>query len=174
MMDFCTSRSRKCIQRSYQPWTDNERQYLAENYQKFTPAELARQMGRTSSSVKNQANKMGVVRHCWDAAELQFLRVNAASMTHRQIAAALGRTPRSVVGIAHLRGISLYKCGDNHPGTKIRDADVMLMRELADAGMSYAEIGRKFDICTAEAFRLCNHRKIAADAAVHNLLPREA
>ncbi|EFS9261277.1 hypothetical protein HWQ91_002333 [Salmonella enterica] len=175
MMNLSTaSRSRKCIHLTYKPWTDEERRFVAENYRKYRSAELARRMGRTQSSVRQQAHKMGVTRHFWRPEELHFLVVSAGTMTVSRIAAVLGRTPRSVASVAWLNGISLYKCGDNHPGTRISDADVLLMRELADAGLSYAEIGRKFDVCLSEAYRLCNYRKIAADAVVHNLLPREA
>lgn len=36
--------------------------------------------------------------------------------------------------------------GEGHPGAKLTDNDVRLIRELADSGMRYKDIAAKFDV----------------------------
>lgn len=164
-------RSLKRVHKTYKPWTAADITFLVANYRSMTPAEIAQRMGRTASSVKNQANKSGCARPHWSEQELHFLRTHAATMTSRQIAKHLGRSQRSIIGAAYMHRISLYKCGDNYPSVKFCDEDVLLIRALADAGVRNADIARKFEISPVEAWRYANKRKTAADAVVGRMLP---
>lgn len=47
-----------------------------------------------------------------------------------------------------------YRCGETHHHAKLSDADIDLMHELHQAGLTGAEIGRKFHISKSHACRI--------------------
>lgn len=164
--------SKSCVQKTYKPWTEQDKAFVSENYGSMTPKAIALALARTESSIKNQAHKAGVASPRWSEEQLNFMRKNAAKMTVRQFAAHFNKSMSCIASIAHNYGISLFKAGDDSVFTKHSDADVLLIRQLAESGLSYSEIGKKFEISAPLAHQLANSRLTAQDGLVRRILSR--
>ncbi|KLW25403.1 MULTISPECIES: hypothetical protein [Enterobacter cloacae complex] len=164
--------SKSCVQKTYKPWNEQDKAFVAANYRSMTPKAIALALGRTESSIKNQAHKAGVASPRWSEEDLNFMRKNAAKMTIRQFAAHFNKSMSCISSVAHIRKISLFKAGDDFFSTKHSDEDVLLIRQLAESGLSYSEIGKKFEISAPFAHQLANSRLTAQDGLVRRLLSR--
>ncbi|HDN7458587.1 TPA: SANT/Myb domain-containing protein [Salmonella enterica subsp. enterica serovar Eastbourne] len=167
-------------------WTPEEDELLINLYGKKTAAEIAAHLpapGRTICAVKRRmdtlhkrfSGRLGYICHRWTPEDIRFLRRNCHTMTAKEIGNRLKqrRTERAVMIKANRLGISLYKCGDNHPSTLHKDEDVKLLRELRDkSDLTFEEIGGKFDISENVAHWLYNGRMTADDAIAREYLPR--
>lgn len=87
------------------PWTDEEKEYLRINAQRFTSEYMGLRLNRTAVAVRSKAREMGISIGRWSDEDLQFLRGNAANMTAKQIAAARGKEESQVVSKAKYEGI---------------------------------------------------------------------
>ncbi|PJH64517.1 hypothetical protein [Salmonella enterica] len=85
--------ARNC--RARQTWTDEEHDYLKDNHNQYTYAELGEQMGRPRDSVRLKAKSLGLNKKrvgLWSNEEKQFLRDNYSAHTARMLAKKLKRT----------------------------------------------------------------------------------
>ena len=80
-------------------YTAEEDDFIRENIDRLTVAEMARKLGRTEVSVQSRRCKIGAKtqkQRKWTKEEETFLRKHRRDMSIRQIASALGRTKSSV------------------------------------------------------------------------------
>ncbi|EFA9621663.1 AsnC family protein [Escherichia coli] len=107
--------------------------------------------------------------------EDKFIRKNARTMTSRQMGEYLGRHHDSIRCRARVTGVSLKKCGELLPFTRIPDDDVRLIRELRDAEsprrITFREIGEKFELSESTVNFIYHHRRTAGDAVLRELTP---
>ncbi len=167
-------------------WTPEEDELLIKLYGKKTPAEIAARLpvpGRTVIAVKRRVNilhnrfpsRLGYLSHRWTPEDILFLRRNCRTMTAKEIGNRLTprRTEHAVMIKANKLGIRLNKCGDNRHGTRHKDEDVKLIRELRDnSDLTFKEIGEKFDISENVAYWLYCGRMTADEAIAREYLPR--
>lgn len=96
-------------------WTQEELEFIKNNYGKMTAQELADQLGRTESSVTHK-----LVRHEikspreWSDDELQYIKDHYKDMTNSEIAKALGRTKAAVDLKINRLGLVKSKYHYNH------------------------------------------------------------
>lgn len=162
-------------------WTQEEDEIII----RLAPTHSYRQISdllpyRTYKAVRHRAallieqGKLEV-RKCrrFNYREEQFIRRNARTMTADQIAEELGRSRGAILNWAWWRGVSLQKYGDNHPLTKVCDADVNLIHALRDEGLTFREIAKKFELSRSTASSAYHQKKTADYAVVIDLLPKE-
>ncbi|EDJ1488164.1 AsnC family protein [Salmonella enterica] len=170
----------------HRPWTAEEDELLINLYGKKTVAEMAKLLpapGRSVYAVKTRLSDLrerfpdliGYIRHLWTQEQDNFLRKNRHTMTAKEIGNRLTprRTESAVMSRAIYLGISLRKYGDNLPQTRHKDEDVNFIRELRDRyGLTFPEIGEKFDFSKDTTKRLYYCRHTAIDAIAREYLPR--
>ncbi|WP_175272253.1 hypothetical protein [Kosakonia sacchari] len=107
----------------------------------------------------------------WSEEEDRFLRTHAHCMSVKQFSVIFGRTERAIQGYATTHKIRLRKYGNYHHHTKHADDDVLLIRALAESGMSFSDIGAKFDISGKSAYQLAYYRLTAEEGETLRMLP---
>jgi hypothetical protein len=93
-------------------WTEDEREFLRNNYKKIPIGEIAHKLNRTIDSIKNTASRMGVCSarsKPWTDEDEVFLRTKYPKMQVKDIALALGRSKESVSGKISRIGLSKRK-----------------------------------------------------------------
>lgn len=89
-------------------WTDEENQYLVDNYIESTSEEMAKHLKRTIHSINAQKDNLGLVRHkSWTNDEIKFLKENYLKMEYLEIGKILHRTDSAVR--AKCFDLDLYK-----------------------------------------------------------------
>jgi hypothetical protein len=61
--------------------------------------------------------------------------------------------------------------GESHPRAKLTDADVDLILELRDAGLSLGQIAAKFEVARSTVADICNGRTRSHTVMGHRLMP---
>jgi hypothetical protein len=85
-------------------FTDEERQYLKDNYTKKTVKELMKELDRPKGTIVSTASRMGITREvCYD----DFIRKNYPQKTFREIAIEIKKGEKYVRRRA--RVMNLYK-----------------------------------------------------------------
>lgn len=88
-------------------WTNEEVDFLKENFQTMLHKELAEVLGRTEQSVRAKCFKLNLYKkeYSWSEKELEFLKENYKNMTYREIGKILGRTLDAVKTRAEKMGL---------------------------------------------------------------------
>jgi len=74
-------------------WTDEDRQFLKDNYQKMTNREFGEHFGITGAGIGYQLKKLGLKRERrWTEEKDDFLRNNYLKMINRELARELRKT----------------------------------------------------------------------------------
>ncbi|MCX6013463.1 MAG: zinc-finger domain-containing protein [Chloroflexi bacterium] len=73
-------------------WTDANRQFLKENYQKMTNKKLAEHFNLTACGIGYHLKKLGLKRAGWTEEMDDFLRNNYTKMPNKEMADELGKT----------------------------------------------------------------------------------
>jgi len=75
-------------------WTDEDRQFLKDNYKKMTNKELGEHFGMTATAIHYKLKTLGLKRSSgrWTEEMDHFLRSNYMRMTSAELASYLGRT----------------------------------------------------------------------------------
>lgn len=149
----------------YKPYSTRETQYLISNYRKLTLRQIAIDLERSYPSVKAKSKKLikqGLLpndrqwHNChYTKEEDQFIKDSCHSMSFHDVGLILGRSRDSVKVRAMKLGVSFRKIGETSPVCKLTNEDVEFIRELADAGLNYCEIARKFEIDNSHARGIC-------------------
>lgn len=82
-----------------QGYTDEEIQYIIDNYQTSTNKEIAKALNKKVSSITHAARMNGLIKQPhkeWTDEENIFLKENYETMTSKELAKALGRTKPSI------------------------------------------------------------------------------
>ncbi|EDE8443991.1 AsnC family protein [Salmonella enterica subsp. enterica serovar Pomona] len=159
------------------PWSPGEEEQLIALHPSMTYAEIAIRLNRGIPAVRYRARllrlsgRLSCKRRPFTPEDDAFIRDNRHTMTADEMAVHLNRTRGGIYLRVSMIGVSLFKCGDLNPHTKHTDEDVMFIRALRDAGLSFEEIGGKFEISSHVARSLYHHRLTAADACARELLP---
>lgn len=87
--------------KNQKPFTEEEDNYLRENYGSKTIKELCTEMGRTKHSVNNRIARLNLrdntrIRSYWTGEEDSFLKEYINKLTMKEIAERLGKTTNSV------------------------------------------------------------------------------
>lgn len=139
--------------RGYSPsWSAAEHQRLVELAGTMKPAEIAQQLGRTESAVRNRAKLHGisvVTTHPykrWTYDETACLFLNYERLTIPRMAEKLGRTRESVSQKCRDLDLDCKIYGYKNHNTKYSAEDVELCRELHSGGMPRSLIAAKLEI----------------------------
>lgn len=94
------------------PWTEEESQFLRDNYGHRSHAELAAEIGRTPAAVGMQISVLGLnhnKRRPFSEQEIEYIREHYATQTKTEIAKTLGRHPVVVMNKARELGLSIKR-----------------------------------------------------------------
>lgn len=92
-------------------WTNEQIQYLMDNYKGKTQKELASYLKKSHTTVSKKMIELGIKttykeRHNWNEKEIQFIKDNYMSMTYKEMALRLNRPQVSVEQKARKIGIN--------------------------------------------------------------------
>lgn len=95
-------------------WTNEEIEFLKENFATMMHKELGEALNRTEQAVRAKCFELNLYKkeYPWTDKELEYLKTNYKNMTYRQIGKELGRTVDAVRSKAAILGIvkDLYHC----------------------------------------------------------------
>jgi Zn-dependent peptidase ImmA (M78 family) len=80
-------------------WTDEDEQFLRENYQNMTNKDLADKFGVSTISIQRKLSRLGFIRQVqkkWEGDEEEFLRKNYQAMDDKDLAKHYGVTEISI------------------------------------------------------------------------------
>lgn len=80
-------------------WTQEQLDFLKENYNKMSKEKLCSSLNKTWSAILHQTQKMHIfstTTGAWSLEEIQFLKDNYKTMTYKQLAEKLGRTKTAI------------------------------------------------------------------------------
>lgn len=94
------------------PWTDEQINFLINNYRNKTQTQLAKELGKSHTTVSKKMVELGIKtaykeRHNWSEEEIEFIKSNYKKMTYKEMALLLNRPQVSVEQKA--RKIGIYK-----------------------------------------------------------------
>jgi biotin operon repressor len=84
------------------PWTDEEVEFLKQNINKMSYAQLAKALGRSHASIRHKVSYLGLIREAefiinvWDDKKIEFLKKHYLSMTYDELSKHLGISKRSI------------------------------------------------------------------------------
>lgn len=138
-------------------YTENELNYIKENYNNMTCNEIANKLGKKPGSVSYVINKLGLVKqkhNSWTEEEIQYLKDNYHCMTSKELSEHLNHTVHAINTKKDKLGI--------RRSDKWTKSDVEFLRNNYNT-MTYEEIGIKLNrtpsaIC-AKCFYLNLYKK---------------
>lgn len=158
----------------YKPYSDSDDAYLIENYQKIPLTHIAKTLNRSKKSVFTRSKKLlrdGLIvdNKSWEKShyskkEDRFIIANQDKMSFAEVAQVLGRSRDSVKVRAGKLGVSFRKIAETAPTVKLSNEDIELIRELAEAGLNFCEIARKFEVDNSHVRNVCQfHSRLYLD-----------
>lgn len=97
-------------------WTDDQKDFLRENYKKLSYAEIAGLLGKPVGHVKSQASNLHItVTRAWPEKHLQILRELYADTSTQEIADQIGRKLSTVYSMAKNLGLQKSEEFQNSP-----------------------------------------------------------
>lgn len=155
--DFRIHAIRGCLASGATPYSQEELQYIIDNYGKKTLKEIAKNIGRSYPSIKSKRRNMALEPsyRFYCQREDEFIIQHCATHTCGYVAHQLNRSLPSVYERARVLGVSFLKVSDDSPATIYPQADVELIRCLYDEGVSYSDIADKFDMTPDYIGQIC-------------------
>lgn len=149
-------------------WSKFEIDNLINLYNKgYSIKQISFILARSCIAVRLRLNFHGLTyKSYYTEKEKRFFLSSAGKMTVMEMARISGRSALGINYFLVRNGVSGKCYGDVMPFTKHSDADVLLMRQLYDDGVSLSDIAEKFEIPYYTAKRLagsCSTRKLAID-----------
>jgi len=86
----------KSMVRTRRRWTDADKQFLRDNYQKRTNRGLAKHFGLTPAGIGYHLKKLGLKRDRWTEEQDDFLRSRYLEMSNQELANELGKSVHAV------------------------------------------------------------------------------
>lgn len=87
-------------------WTDEEIEYLKENYSSKSSKEIAAYLGRTSHAVQNMARQHNLrATRYWSDEKKKFLTENYGKYSNKELAEMLGTKPSCIRQFAYKNGL---------------------------------------------------------------------
>lgn len=96
-------------------WSDDEVQFLKENYNDFSNSQLSNKMGRSPSSIEKKLKRLGLKKSSrsfsmkWSDDDINFLKKNYSKMTNKELSEILRRSPKTILNRASKMGLSKDK-----------------------------------------------------------------
>lgn len=118
-------------------WTDEQIDYLINNYHNYTVKELAEHIGKSPNAVGSIAKSFGLGKQChkpWSDNEIEYIKNNYFNMTAEDMAEYLHRSVVSVRG--QIQRLNLCK----EPDWNDEDIEFLINNY---SNMSYIDIGKK-------------------------------
>ena len=85
------------IKQQHKPWTDDEIDYLKNNYLEKTSEDIGKYLNRSVHSINAERDRLGLIRNEeWTDDEITYITNNFISMTHAEIGKVLNRTEQAV------------------------------------------------------------------------------
>jgi dUTP pyrophosphatase len=98
-------------QKMRKEWTQEECQYLIDNYKTKEYTEIAKVLGRTESSVGKKAIKLKLMKKneeiCWQDWQLDFLKENYGKISAKEISEKINKTKGTVIARAAILGLGI-------------------------------------------------------------------
>src|SRR3990170_2781273 len=85
------------------PWTDEEKEYVKQNYKKLTTKEIAGNLNRTVNAIITIVGPLGVSSgrsRPWSDDEKKYLQSNYGKVPNEKLADELGRTVKAILAAA--------------------------------------------------------------------------
>ena len=148
-------------------WSEQDTQFILDNYPKMDAYELADALGKTENAVRNKLMRLGVFerkvkRQEWTEEELDFLELNYSTKGASYIARKLGRTTRSVKHKANRLKVKAY------------DDDFITQKQLAEMfGQSSKVTNRWIRKCGLPCKAVSHNRKRNKKSISYNIDPED-
>lgn len=149
----------------HEPYSPEDDAYLIEHYQKIPFTHMAKTLGRSAHSVYVRSKKLirdGLItndqrwkKSHYTQEEDAFIIACQDKMSFAEVGQVLDRSRESVKIRAGKLGVSYRKIAETAPNSKLSNEDIELMRQLAESGMNYCEIARKFEVDSSHARKVC-------------------
>ena len=153
--------------RNKTPWSEQEIQFLKDNYMSMTDKQLSAALGRGASALRTQMKKNGlrriVKRENWTPEEIQFLRENYELMTRKEIGDKINRLPGAVKSMARKLGITRSKAGQASIIKRIPNSGKFKNGHKPTNILPIGSIRKRMD----SGGRLYNWIKIKEDPGIH-------
>ena len=90
-------------------WTNEQEQYLVENYKTKMYCEISKEIGKTEGSIRAKCFELGLVKKSgWSEEDLGYIRDNYQRLSVNEMAKILNRTPNAVKIKAQRMGCKKY------------------------------------------------------------------
>ena len=78
----------------YKPWSEEDKQFIRDNWETMTDVEIAEALGRTRTAIGLMRHRMGLVHspNKITDEEIEFIKSHVGKITYSQIAKELGRS----------------------------------------------------------------------------------
>lgn len=149
-------------------WTDEEIEYLRENYQTKSALEIGKAIDRTENAVFVKCNKLGFKKMITDE-QVDFIERNICNMSVVDIAKTIGKTPQSVRSkmfrsdIPTIKyaydGMTMSECA-----LVVHKADSVIGRTWVKRGLKYKRINSYNMVANREFIRFCKENQDLWDA----------
>ena len=153
-------------------WSDEDKEYLTENYGTLKMRELMAHLHRRNDSIRQMAMTLGLTRQMayWSLDDTIFLKANQGKMTHAEIADVVGKTSKAVAHkIAYLNAESQF---DELPLDK--DVSYYPTKALEFKKMLGAmEVGQSFEYPIDERQTVQNQSRLFPDRLFRSKLMTE-
>lgn len=138
-------------------YTNEELEYIKNNYNNMTIKELSAQINKSESSISNAIRKLGLIKQVhnkWSEEENQYLTDNYEIKTAEEIATYLNRTTASVIAQVDRLGLTKQ--------SKWSENEIIFLTKNFDK-LSHKEIGKQLNrtqgAITAKCFDLGLYKK---------------
>lgn len=138
-------------------YTQEELEYIKENYCNMTLKEIANKLNKSEGSICNAARKMGIIKQphkVWSEEEIQYLKDNYIDKTSEEISKYLNRSVVSINAERDKLGLVRHEAWSNE------EVDYLIDNFQS---MTHEEIGRNLDrttqAVTAKCFDLDLYKK---------------
>ena len=85
------------------PWTEEEKEFIRQNYRKMPTREIAARLNRSVDSIINSSGPLGISAgppRPWSDADIQYMSDNYGKIPKEKIAETLGRSVKAVVAMS--------------------------------------------------------------------------
>ncbi|EGU40611.1 hypothetical protein [Vibrio scophthalmi] len=154
-----------CLSGGHRPYSPQEDDFIIEHYQKVPFTQMAVLFQRSAHSVYTRSKKLirdGLLENSglwrkshYTKKEDNFIIAMQDKMSFADVGRELGRSRDSVKVRAGKLGVSYQKIAETSPVVKLLNEDIELIRELADAGLTYRDIAGKFEVDESHVRRVC-------------------
>ena len=119
------------------PWTQEDEEFLRDHWMDMVPADIAKELGRSSASVSAMAQRLQLCKrregncptrkNLWTPEQDAYIQSHWQERTDEELAAAVGHTVSSTMARRHKLGLRFH---ESSKGPDWTDEEVNLMQDL--------------------------------------------